>query len=262
MTKCITKIINPCKCEVYTRTGEKKFKNTYVKIEYKNSNLRIRGFIAPLLNGNCLGSCGQCVDEIREGTPADGWTAEMLEKLCNVWDEWHLNDMRPYCQHMKELGWTKHISDKIKIETWTLTNDAIKMKENAKNRALDCLRNGQVFRPTKDETVYANMEYSIKVYNNEDISYKYGKLYRDAYELKKRDCLGHQNTEYKIRGQVSYADCDLGFLERPCPICGYKYGTAWLKEDVPEDVIAWFDSLPEATNRIEILKLHQHGSNF
>lgn len=32
----------------------------------------------------------------------------------------------------------------------------------------------------------------------------------------------------------------------PCPICGYKYGTAWHKISVPEDVIEWLFSLPPA----------------
>jgi hypothetical protein len=39
-------------------------------------------------------------------------------------------------------------------------------------------------------------------------------------------------------------------ISEPCPVCGYKYGTAWLKEDVPEDVLAevasWQNG-PEAT---------------
>ena len=30
----------------------------------------------------------------------------------------------------------------------------------------------------------------------------------------------------------------------PCPECGYKYGSAWLREEVPADVLAWLQSLP------------------
>jgi hypothetical protein len=36
-----------------------------------------------------------------------------------------------------------------------------------------------------------------------------------------------------------------GLLSEPCEVCGYKYGTAWLKEDVPGDVIAFLGSLPQ-----------------
>ena len=37
-----------------------------------------------------------------------------------------------------------------------------------------------------------------------------------------------------------------GLLCKPCPECGYKYGTAWLKKEVPEEVIQWLKALPDA----------------
>lgn len=62
----INKIINPCKCKVYTTTGNKVSKNAFAEIKYDGKSLSISGVIAPLADGNCLGSAGQCVDEIRE----------------------------------------------------------------------------------------------------------------------------------------------------------------------------------------------------
>ena len=35
-----------------------------------------------------------------------------------------------------------------------------------------------------------------------------------------------------------------GLLGKPCEVCGYKYGSAWLHEDVPQDVISFLESLP------------------
>lgn len=32
----------------------------------------------------------------------------------------------------------------------------------------------------------------------------------------------------------------------PCPTCGYKLGHAWLTETVPDEVIAFLESLPES----------------
>ena len=90
-----------------------------------------------------------------------------------------------------------------------------------------------------EETAYANMKYSIDVYNDEDFPYK------NAYELKEKDCLGHSNTEYKTRGWILYKDHELGFIGRECPVCGYKYGTSWKVEEVPQDVIEWLNNLPE-----------------
>ena len=33
----------------------------------------------------------------------------------------------------------------------------------------------------------------------------------------------------------------------PCPVCGYKYGSAWLHESVPQDVIDFLFGLPDST---------------
>ena len=36
-----------------------------------------------------------------------------------------------------------------------------------------------------------------------------------------------------------------GILCKPCPICGYRYGSKWLKENVPDDVLDFLFSLPK-----------------
>lgn len=37
-----------------------------------------------------------------------------------------------------------------------------------------------------------------------------------------------------------------GLLCKPCPVCGYKYGTQWLRKEVPASVINWLFSLPDS----------------
>ncbi len=34
-------------------------------------------------------------------------------------------------------------------------------------------------------------------------------------------------------------------LDKPCPICGYKYGCGWIFEPVPDEVVEWLFNLPE-----------------
>ena len=137
------KIINPCKCDVGDRNHYTY--DAFVEIVYKNDRLSLHGVIGPTRGGNCRGSAGQCQDEIRKGVPKAPWAKEMVDKLCDIWDHWHLNDMRAGCEHQRALGW-------------------------------------------KGES----------------------------------------------------------YIGKPCPVCGYKYGTAWLKEEVPDDVIKWLESLPES----------------
>lgn len=48
----------------------------------------------------------------------------------------------------------------------------------------------------------------------------------------------------KLSSWVYEKEHPKGVLSKPCPICGYHYGSAWLKEEVPQDVIDFLFSLP------------------
>lgn len=37
-----------------------------------------------------------------------------------------------------------------------------------------------------------------------------------------------------------------GCLSKPCEVCGYRYGSAWLFEELPREVIAYVEALPDA----------------
>jgi hypothetical protein len=45
----------------------------------------------------------------------------------------------------------------------------------------------------------------------------------------------------------------------PCPICGYKYGSAWLKEEVPAEVIDWLFALPDSDERCVWRDMNPYG---
>ena len=234
------KVINPCKSTGYHDNGEEFPANAFVQIEYTNGRLSISGVVGPKRNGDCYGSAGQCVDAIREGIPNAGWTKEMLEKLCNIWDEWHLNDMRAYCQHQKELGWREQAREEITLYHYRLTDFAYKAKENAKREAINSLKEGRTFVPTKEQSFFANLEYGLDVYG--ELSEELVPYYNPKKSLYAGD---HGFTAIKTRGWVTYEkESDKGLLCKPCPVCGYKYGTSWLKEDVPQEIIDWLFALP------------------
>lgn len=54
---------------------------------------------------------------------------------------------------------------------------------------------------------------------------------------------GQQSDSWNMLSCVPYNKHPEGLLGKPCPVCGYKYGTAWLKEELPQDVIAYLESL-------------------
>lgn len=64
--------------------------------------------------GTDFNQCGQMADTLRALMMADriryaaGWDAARLDHLLEVWDRWHLNDMRAGCQHQRQMGWTSY----------------------------------------------------------------------------------------------------------------------------------------------------------
>lgn len=235
------KVINPCWCRVHKRKGEG-YDNVrgFAKIEFTDGRLSICGVIGPMNNGNCRGSAGQCTDSIKQGTPADGWTKEMLDKLCDIWDRWHLNDMRPYCEHQKELGWAEAAVEEIVLHHYRLNQDAYAKRKDAEKAAIEALRKGEVFAPTKEQTFFAALPASLDIY--EPLPESTAQYYHHKKPLYKGDCGA---TEKKIRGWVRFDESEHGILCKPCPVCGYKYGTSWLKEEVPQEVIDWLFALPD-----------------
>lgn len=231
------KIINPCMCKVYGNQSARAF----VKIKYVDGRLSFCGVIGPMKNGNAKGACGQCTDEIRAGIPVKGWNREMLDKLCQVWDEWHLNSARPYCQHQKELGWDKLARKKVTLYNYRLTKESMNKKENAEEEALLALREGRKFMPTEDQILYANMPYSIRRWE------KLRGKEAERYEPKKPLYPGDEGeTKIEALGWLHPEEHPEGILGKPCPICDYIYGSSWCKEDVPKEIIDWLFSLPEA----------------
>lgn len=230
------KVINPVMCEVNGQAVR-----AFAKIVFVDGKLSISGVIGPMRNGNCKGSAGQCVDEIREGRPTKGWTDGMVQEFCDILDKWHLNDMRPYCQHQKELGWDKLADKKVMLYNYRLTRDALSKKRAAENAAIKALERGDIFIPTQEQVKYAKLQYSITT--SAEISGE------DAvnYEPKKPMFAGDTGaTSTKFLGQLREDEHPDGILCRACPVCGYKYGTRWLKEAVPPEVIAWLFDLPDA----------------
>ena len=166
----------------------------------------------------------------------------MVDQFCDIWKKWHLNDMRPYCSHQKELGWDKLSAKKVTLYNYRLTQEAYRKKRAAKGAAVKALERGETFTPTPEQVQYAKLPYDIKTsveISGEDA---------ENYEPKKPLFPGDKGaTEIKTLGWLKPDEHPDGILCKPCPICGYKYGTSWLTEEVPGDVIDWLFALPDTT---------------
>lgn len=158
--------------------GASKHGNVFVFIGFTNGKLSISGVEGPKPNGDARGSCGQIEvqDDIRLN---EGWTPDMLDMFKAVWKRWHLNDMRPGCEHQREARWAE--------------------------RPID---------PAKPLSAC-------------------GKHFE-----------GQKNNSWNTLAWVTRKEHPKGLLGHPCPICGYQFGSRWIHEDVPKDVVEWLFNLP------------------
>lgn len=80
------------------RLGKSDFGDIYCRIKYDGWRLSITGVEGPYSNGNCKGGVGQIVMYLlgneRQIAPAPGWDFEKIKMFLQLWDRWHLNDMR------------------------------------------------------------------------------------------------------------------------------------------------------------------------
>lgn len=161
-----------------------------------------------------------------------GLTSAQRERLAQVWDRWHLNDMRAGCEHQRDIDTT----EEVEVTTYKLTREAWACRKAAEKAATDAAIDGRAVELRPVEKALMRLDHG-EVYSPPDADSPLS----GCYEVDKR--------ERKAIGWVRPNEHPRGMLCAPCPTCGYKYGSAWLHEDVPADVIAWLESLPE-TDRL------------
>ena len=198
--------------------------SVYVEIEWDGKRLSICGVEGPTANGNARGDPADIVVH-RHGR----LDAIDVIKLRDVWARWHLNDMRAGCEHQRaDVEW--NVSEEIEIVAFKLTSEACSEQRHLKDICEAALKNGETVKLTEEQRGLYALPFTTTLMPDADSAAS------GRYEVDKR--------EMKRAGRVSQEEHPRGLLSKACPICGYAYGTAWLHEDVPADVVAWLESLP------------------
>ena len=224
----------------------------FCKASIEDGKLSISGVVGPLSSGNALGSCGQIDSSIKEALNAGElsfapeWSTESVRKLLAVWDVWHLNDMQAGCEHQRSNGWSMEAVRKVKIYQWKLKPEVSAkqsaLKDEAIERASSTDSTAQGFGP--EEKRIMRLEYSIKTTAPELAGYDL-KYYEASAD--KNGYFAH--VEEKALGWLSPEEHPEGILGKACEVCGYKYGTAWMKAELPADVVEFIENMPEASRK-------------
>jgi hypothetical protein len=156
-------------------------------------------------------------------TPARGWDNSKIKLFFDIWDTWHLNDMQAGCQHQR-----KEWNHSEKLTLTTLSPDSLYWREE------DHAKNGKM---TGEE--YEAWKVTHALCDSAWLKNKpaHPALWSDAIkDLIEKGYLKINKAETKTAGWVNPEEHPDGILCKPCPVCGYKYGTAWLKEELPADI--------------------------
>lgn len=168
-------------------------------------------------------SGGQCLDCIPKfvKTMTNKRDKKTLLKIYNLWKKYHLNDMHADCIH----DINKNDIKNIKIYEYYFKGRFYKLDEQLK-----LLENNKYLKENikinKQIKTYKKYHYSFKCeYKPSQLS----KTIRQLYELK--------NVEIKSTGWVNYNKelTPSGVLCKPCPVCGYEYGTSWNYRPIPKN---------------------------
>jgi hypothetical protein len=169
------KVINPGKVNV----GLVNPAPVFCSIKWDGERLSISGVVGPTRNGNCSGGCGQILGDLLQLVSiTDGWSYAMVHKLHELWDRWHLNDLR----------------------AGTPTQEAH-------------------LRSLKVGGAEPWLNFTSKGYPNGGDHYAWAK---------------HVLAEAGLQPDNSVWG-------------GYSYGSQWLTEEVPEEVLAYLAALPDTT---------------
>lgn len=232
----------------------------FCKAEVTEGRLSISGVIGPLRSGNARGGCGQIDGEFKHAYSkyddkrynpeslikaedidyAEGWNEGKWLQFLDIWHRWHLNDMRAECEHQRDLGWNDLAQQKITLFFWTLKPEILEKQKQLKEEAEELIKNtGRHYLNRADRKIYG-LEWMITTV---------------CHELKAGDArfyepgTGYKGThEEKTRGWLDYTKYpEVGILSKPCPVCGYKYGTDWKYEELPAEVVEFISDLPDAS---------------
>lgn len=168
---------------------------------------------------------GQCLDTI-----APYINDPVFSEILRLWKLYHLNDVHPECEHQAAEGWGEKAAEKVTLYHWRLTKEAIAEQKAAEKAAIVALKCGENFKPTIKQKFFANLQYALTTHT-EILPVNIAKYYEPKKSLYAGNT-GH--TETKALGWLRETEHPDGILAKACPVCGYKYGTAWNYFPIPE----------------------------
>jgi hypothetical protein len=184
--------------------------------------------------------------------------------LVEIWQRWHLNHMRPGCEHQTGPEWDA--GKAIELHTYSMDWDnqrALERTQEREAKAAGCLALLKVagVKPFRWSAVsvrqLAALSAEFEIVGERDLPAYRQQALRHAQGLDWEWPKGKRRltwspapkppvlhrVERKHAGHMTTTEHPEGLLSKPCPTCGYKYGSEWKREDIPAATLLELDRL-------------------
>lgn len=206
----------------------------WVFLKLDRGALSLTGVEDPSPNGNCHGSFGQINGNYRNGTACitrfiKPWSGKTWDRLLSIWDEWHLNDMFAYCEHLTKAEFLRPL---------------MVPKYVAANKLAHLIAKARRDLPSAKILLHIN---KILDRNREGCRCRHPDLWDGP--MRNLVACGYLRPgvpETRSAGHVYPTEHPEGLLMATCPVCGYRQGTDWLRRELPTDVVKFLENLEEA----------------
>ena len=213
--------------KVAIREGGAKVYQCSIEVNINNGRLSICGTVGNPRNNHGFFSTGQNQQMILESFPENKAIARMVE----VWDEWHMNDMHAECEHQRAAGWREIAVKKVTIYNWTQTMKTFERRKKIEEDAMERLIQCGIAKLSEEDQKIVTLKHSF----SSQLSVLPDSI-AEYYDLEKQTGYSRPSEE-KALGWLSPEEHPEGILGKPCPVCGYKYGSAWKTVELPPEII-------------------------
>lgn len=208
----------------------------FVKVVYEGGRLSITGVEGPLPGGNAIGGCGQiCMHmDVDTMVPAPGWTKDMLARLLAIWNAWHLNDARAGCEHQRN-AWD--VEEKLTLTRYSWSTKFYKERKKAAMGDMS-MAEYEYFAEVAKRVYSVTTDAKSPKYETDTVK----DLLAEGWIEPDKKAI-----ETKAAGWVYEYEHPKGLLCKPCEVCGYRYGSKWLRVEVPDAVLTELQNFPKST---------------
>jgi len=188
-----------------------------IKIKFDGKRLSITGDVHDNRSSSMFGQINLSIKP-KDIKPLPSWNTPKIAYLWAIWDRWHLNDLRPRCEHQRNWDTSKELE--IPVYIWTTAFYNIMQRAESGEMPTHEYELFRIISKRVHDTLFDN--------NREHVT-----------ELMEGNCIKIKETKKQKAGWTTQKEHPEGLLGKPCEICGYKYGSAWLLEPVPEEILEW-----------------------